>query len=103
MTEEEQKKVDEELRAEMLADTVGDPPLEVQLKLLQDQFQMWTNTYFASKTNYALAHESGLSQEEANFFSQAKQYRAVVKKLEAKIEKLKKKIGEEKGKPEWVE
>ena len=41
VTEAEQKQDDEKLRAEMLADTVGDPPLEVQLALRQQQFQVW--------------------------------------------------------------
>ena len=90
MTNEEQK--NDELRAEMLADTVGDPPLQVQLELLRQQFQVWTNSYFASRANLRVAHEAGMAQLEQNYFQEAKQFRVGVQKVKAEIEDLEKKI-----------
>ncbi len=86
---------DDEIRNEMLADTVSDPPLPVQLELLRQQFQVWTNSYFASRANLRVAHEAGMQQLEQQYFDEAKRFRVGVQKIKAEIEWLEKHLWEE--------
>lgn len=97
MEEVERKKTDDNLRAEMLADTVGDPPLEVQIILLGQQLQIWTNSYFASRSNLRVAYEAGLVQLRDQYFDEAKRFRVGVQRISAEIEGLEQRIEKEKG------
>lgn len=94
---DEQKQSDEELRAEMLVDTVDDPPLAVQLELKRQSFSMWSNSYFSARDNFRVAHETGLPDLEQFHFDQAKRFRDGVLRFKQEIEDLEKQIAKERG------
>ena len=93
-----EKELDAEIRKELLGEATLPPPaLAVQLELLRNQFAIWSNTYFVARENFRVAHDSGLSSLEAQYFEEAKKMRKAALEMKRRIEQVEQALKPEKA------